>query len=314
MINHLTMITTLRCDLKCQHCLRGYADERPDFPLELLDKLLVEALPFGANHVALTGGEPHLHPQFEQLVEKIVAYGYTWHFVSNGQQTEPYLPLMEKYRESFRHVTLSIDGATAKTHDELRQRPGAFEKVVAAARRYVELGYKVRLSSTLNQKNQNELADLVELGAQLGAYALGFAGTIPTPWNQELVLSDQEALELYQQSLALRRQVSLELQTVSSLHTRGGVNFCNILNLCELAFNSRGELIFCCDTTENGAVIGALREFSLAHLIKRWLVQSSHLQAKRAEWIAAGKMGEKFDTCRFCNNFLKHQNQNSMSR
>lgn len=101
MLTNLALITTTRCDLKCQHCLRGFPKERPDFPIELLDKLLIEAIPFGVKHVGLTGGEPHLHPQFEQIVEKIVSYGYTWHFVSHGQRTEPYLPIMERYRDSF---------------------------------------------------------------------------------------------------------------------------------------------------------------------------------------------------------------------
>lgn len=77
MLTHLVIVTTLRCDLKCEHCLRGFPKERPDFPLELLDKLLTEAMPFGARHVALTGGEPHLHPRFEQMVDTIVRYGYT---------------------------------------------------------------------------------------------------------------------------------------------------------------------------------------------------------------------------------------------
>ncbi len=304
MLSHLVLINTLRCDLKCTHCLRGFPYERPDFPLDLLDKLLTEALPFGANHVALTGGEPHLHPEFDALVDKIVAYGYTWHFVTNGQQTEPYLRVLEKHREAVSHVTVSMDGATAETHDELRRRTGAFERAVAAVREYVSRGCKVRLSSTLNQKNKGEAAALLDLARELGACGINFAGTIPTEWNADLILNDRESLELYQQLVQLRESSGFPIHTVSSLYTRGGVNFCGNLNLRELVFNPRGELIFCCDTTESGAVTGSLREHSLAELVKLWLTQSHKLQAERAERIAAGNMGEKFDTCAFCNGNL----------
>jgi molybdenum cofactor biosynthesis enzyme MoaA len=70
---------------------------RPDFPLELLPRLLEEAQIFGVRHVTLTGGEPHLHTQFIELVSAIVRCRYTWNFVSNGQQTQPYLPVLERY-------------------------------------------------------------------------------------------------------------------------------------------------------------------------------------------------------------------------
>jgi MoaA/NifB/PqqE/SkfB family radical SAM enzyme len=53
MLSHITIIAAMRCDLKCAHCLRGFPKERPDFPMDLLDKLLTEALPFGAKHVAI---------------------------------------------------------------------------------------------------------------------------------------------------------------------------------------------------------------------------------------------------------------------
>ena len=310
MLTDLVLITTMRCDLKCAHCLRGFPKERPDFPLELLDKLLVEAMPFGANHVALTGGEPHLHPDFEKMVEKIIAYGYTWHFVSHGQRTEPYLRVMEKNREKVSHISLSLDGATAETHDALRSRQGAFSKVTAAARQYRELGYKVRLSTSLNRKNRHEVQALLELAHDLGDAPINMAGTIPTPWNQDLVLNDAESLDLYEKIRALKEKTGQEVRTLSSLHTRGGVNFCGNLSLRELPFNSRGELIFCCDTTHNGAVIGSLRDNSFSDLAGMWLDHSSLLQRGRLQRIVAGNMGEKFDTCAFCNAHFRPQDRN----
>ena len=97
MLDRIVLFTILRCDLNCIHCLRGHPVERPDFPLELLPRLLEEAQLFGARHVTFTGGEPHLHPQFIELASAIAEAGYTWNFVSNGQQTQPYLPVLERY-------------------------------------------------------------------------------------------------------------------------------------------------------------------------------------------------------------------------
>jgi len=307
MLNHIAIVTTLRCDLKCQHCLRGFPKQRPDFPVELLDKLLIEALPFGARHVALTGGEPGLHPHFEQIVEKIVSYGCSWHFVSNGQRTKPYLPLMERYKDQFRNVSLSLDGATAATHDKIRGRKGAFERVIGSAKEYIQAGYRVKFAAVLNRQNKDEMEGLVNLAMDLGASSIGFGGTIPTPWNQNLVLSDEESLHLWEQAAALREKLCFEVQTASALYTRGGVNFCGILNLRELAFNSRGEMIFCGDTMQHGVVIGPLAEQPLSALIQHWIEHSAALQCQRAKQIAEGNMGEGFDTCAFCNRFIMYQ-------
>lgn len=304
MLNNIAIITTLRCDLKCEHCLRGYPKDRPDFPMGLLDKLLTEAIPFGARYVGLTGGEAHLHPQFEQMVEKIVAYGYSWHFVSHGQRTEPYLPLMEKYRDHFQHVAISIDGAVASTHDEIRQKKGAFDRAIGSVKQYVQAGYKVKISTVLNQRNKHEMEAMVNLARDLGVSSIGVGGVIPITWNKHLSLSDEESLHLWQEAKDLREKTGFDVKTMSCLHTRGGVNFCNVLNFHKLTFNSRGELIFCCDTIERETVIGSLAEQSFSSLAQEWISQSSALQRERATRIANGNLGQGFDTCAFCNDYF----------
>jgi MoaA/NifB/PqqE/SkfB family radical SAM enzyme len=304
MLTKLILITTYRCDLHCQHCLQGFPREHSDFPVELLDKLLTEALPFGARHVNLTGGEAHLHPQFEHIVETIVNYGYTWGLISHGQRAEPYLPLMEKYRKQFKTVGLSIDGATSGLHDELRGRKGAFEKVTTSAKTFIEKGFEVWIKTSLNQKNKMQLEALIDLAAGLGAKGIMFAGTIPFAWNQHLLLSDEESLELYRKIIMLRPNAPVALKTSSALHTQGGVNFCQVLNLSDITISPRGNVDFCCDVHQPKGAIGSLRDNSFSALVQNWLEKSASLQRKRAEQIASGTMGKRFDTCAFCNGYF----------
>lgn len=141
----------------------------------------------------------------------------------------------------------------------------------------------------------------------MGINGIEFSGTIPAQWNQHLVLKDVEAFELFQQITEIRKNKKLKILTASALYTSGGVNFCSVLNLKNLAVNSAGDLIFCCDTIENGAIIGSLNDNPLANLIQMFLEQSAKLQSQRAEWIANGTMGEGFDTCAFCNQYFDEQ-------
>ncbi len=307
MLSRIALIVTTRCDYRCAHCLRGLSGEKVDFPLELLPGLLEQARPFGARHVALTGGEPRLHPRFAELVEMICAAGYTWHFVSNGAQVEPYLRLMERFREGFTGVSLSLDGATAEVHDAIRHKQGAFERVIAAVKRYQQAGFQVQLGACLSQLNKGQVEDLLHLAEELGVCGLKFGGTIPAPGNQALVLSEADLLGLYQQIQALREVTELPLSTFSSLYTPGGVHFCGNLELKEATFNPRGEMMFCCDTRGYGAALGSLRDGSFAGLIQEWLRAAAALQGERVRCIAEGVMGEGFDSCVFCNEYFTNR-------
>jgi hypothetical protein len=149
------------------------------------------------------------------------------------------------------------------------------------------------------------------LARELGAGNVGFGGTIPTAWNSHLLLSDEESLHLWQKANELREKTAYDIRTVSALYTRGGVNFCNVLNFRELTFNSRGELMFCCDTIEHGAVIGSLAEQSFSSLAQKWLAQSFALQQERARQITTGNMGQGFDTCAFCNRYFNPETKHS---
>ncbi len=308
MINSIVIITTLRCDLKCEHCLQGHPHERPDFPLDIYAKLLRDARPYGAKMISFSGGEPRLHPQFDEMVRLTVENGYSWNTVSNGQNVEPLLGILEKYGEDCTKIYFSLDGATPEIHDEIRQRKGAFARLENSVQAVLERGYKVGLTSCLNQKNKHQLKELIELGEKWGVNEMKFAGVIPVPGNEDLRLSDAENLELFERILELNEDTTLKLRSTSALYTRGGVEFCSVLSLRKLAFNANGEMILCCDAQQDNAVIGSLRDFTLEDIMAKCLDMSNAIRHKRLDRIRSGQMGAGFDTCAFCTNFSLKQN------
>ena len=310
MLKSIIILTTTRCDLACQHCLHGHMGDQHDFPLEVLPALLEDACKLGSRHVSLTGGEPGLHPQFTRLVETIVDAGYNWSFVSNGQCLEPYLPLVERYTKSLRHITISLDGFTSQTHDNIRNHSGSFDRALSAVKGYASMGIPLKFSTSLNRINCGEVKRMVNLAESLGVKSVRFGGTIPTDWNQYLVLNDRQSLELFQQIEELHEQQGIKLSPCSSLFTRGGINFCPALALRGVSFNARGELLFCCDMVENHGIIGSLQNESFGDLVEKRVQASANLQTYRLQRITAGNMGEGFDTCAFCNLFFrKHYGQ-----
>ena len=308
MINDIYLFTTNRCNLQCQHCLGNCSPIGNDFfPIDTLNALLNQAMIFGAKHVGLTGGEPYLHPEFSTIIKTIVEYGYTWGFVSNGQHTKTYLDLLGQYGSNLANIHISIDSTTTHLHDEIRGKEGVFQKALNAIRVYVREGYEVWINVTLNKKNQTEVGLFLDFAKKTGAVGVQFGATIPAHQNQHLVLSDKESLRLYQKISSYQNKKNVKIKIMTSLYAFGGIIFCPSLAIHTLTVNWKGEVTFCCDVQQNISVIGSLRNSSVSELIQSWLLYSTKLQINRTKLIEEGKMGEKFDTCAFCNNYFENQ-------
>ena len=115
---------TDRCNLNCQHCLRDPGLQPLDLPVALIERVLDQAKTvYAVDHVALTGGEPTLHPAFFDVVDAIAAREMTWNMVTNGSQMRFLLDgFAEKpsRRAALSMLDFSLDGATEAVHDTIR--------------------------------------------------------------------------------------------------------------------------------------------------------------------------------------------------
>ena len=107
---------TDRCNLNCQHCLRDPGLQPLDLALPLMERVLDQAKSvYAIDHVALTGGEPTLHPQFFDAVDAIAARKMTWHMVTNRSQlpfTLEGLTPKPSRRAALTMPDFSLDGAS----------------------------------------------------------------------------------------------------------------------------------------------------------------------------------------------------------
>ena len=123
---------TNRCNLRCQHCFTERHAATGDLSLEIIEKLLNEGKECDIDHLAFTGGEPAIHPQFLEIIQRVCQAGYTFSFVSNGLNFPHIYPQLLLHRQWFTGVTFSLDGASEEIHDRLRGR-GSYRRVMQAA-------------------------------------------------------------------------------------------------------------------------------------------------------------------------------------
>jgi MoaA/NifB/PqqE/SkfB family radical SAM enzyme len=116
------------CNLACRHCWLAPKHD-PDgsrhavLPVETFAKVIAEAIPLGLTTVKLTGGEPLLHPRFDEIVRIAADAKISVHVETNGMLCTPRkAAVIAAAPNAF--ASVSIDGADAGVHDWIRGATG----------------------------------------------------------------------------------------------------------------------------------------------------------------------------------------------
>jgi MoaA/NifB/PqqE/SkfB family radical SAM enzyme len=289
---------TDRCQLDCQHCLRDPARAPHDLPLAAIERALDDARRYQlASHVALTGGEPTLHPEFERVLDAIVERGFTWHMVSNGRRFARVLERIAarpERRAAFTAVDLSLDGASQATHDAIRGE-GSWRDVMAAASICVERALPFVLQMTLHARNVAEIEAMGLLASQLGAARLSFAMMQPTGTHHDaaLFLPAREWLNVQDRITRLAAALTLPVSTPEGFRVDNPQHACAPFRGEQLHVDVHGRLNLCCQHADVPSetqrdVAGDVRELGLLAAQRRMLDIINEEQLARLDAIARG--------------------------
>jgi len=178
---------TRSCNLACVHC-RAAALDRPYEGelstaecMRVMDEIADVALPI----IILTGGEPLLRPDVFELARYGNDKGFRMTMATNGTLLTS--EMVRKTLESgIQRISISIDGATAESHDAFRKMPGAFEgalRGIAAAR---EAGLDFQVNTTITHANLDEFPKIHELVVSLRAVAHHIFMLVPMGRGRDL--------------------------------------------------------------------------------------------------------------------------------
>ncbi|MBR3316473.1 MAG: radical SAM protein [Atopobiaceae bacterium] len=184
---------TGKCNFKCRHCLvSAPSAHHPQLPLEDLMHLVREMATCGINRVDITGGEPLVRNDFEQIVEALTKHGIDIGviFTNASLLTANTLDILDRWHQhpSFQ---LSFDGLGH--HDWLRGVPGAEVQADAAFKLLQERGFPVGVAMCIHKGNAESLRDTANYLAGYGAVSLKLNAPQKLGlWKQ---YSDEYALE-----------------------------------------------------------------------------------------------------------------------
>ncbi len=192
----LMLEPTHRCNLACAGCdrIRLYEQSHTqDLSLAQCREAVYQSQ---APVVTITGGEPLLYEQLNQLVEDLLRLKRHVYLCSNGVLTQTFI---ESFEPNPR-LTLNfhVDG-TGQFHDRIT-RPGTFDSVIASIRAARKKGFKVSTNTSVYRNS--EPAELEMLFSFLKS--IGVDGFLISPAfhyervEGDIFLSREQAVEKFQ--------------------------------------------------------------------------------------------------------------------
>ena len=214
---------TQACDLACLHCRAsaqpyGHPGElTTDEGKDLINQIAALQVPV----FVLTGGDPIKRPDLFELIEHARGVGVR---VSLTPSATPLLTrdvIFGLKEAGLARLAVSLDGATAFTHDLFRGMSGSFARTLDAIRWANEAGLPCQINTTFSRRNIGEIDSLVQIMESLKITLWSVFFLVPTGRGQ---LSDLLNAEEFEQIFArlhqLSKTTSFDIKTTEAQHYR----------------------------------------------------------------------------------------------
>jgi sulfatase maturation enzyme AslB (radical SAM superfamily) len=124
---------THKCNLACKHCYSNSgAVKEEELSTEQALAVVDQLADAGVTALAFSGGEPLTRKDFFEVAKHASDRGLYVSLASNGTLlTKENVQKIKQAKVNY--IDVSIDGASAKTHDDFRGVPGTFDKALAGA-------------------------------------------------------------------------------------------------------------------------------------------------------------------------------------
>lgn len=160
---------TYRCNVACVHCYATGADAGapPELTTEEVRGIFRQFADAGCLHCTITGGEPLVHPDFEEIWTIIAEQGIRRQLFTNATLVDQRMAsFLKDLPPDWIEVTLL--GADAETHDRLMGMRGSFDAALAGIRNLSNAGLRVRPKTIVMKGNLGQLRDIQKLSQTLG--------------------------------------------------------------------------------------------------------------------------------------------------
>ena len=135
---------TPQCPCNCWHCSFSDRSKKDVLSFDQLKKAISDVQDMGASVIGLTGGEPLLRDDLEDIIAAIDKRSMPIFFTTGYNLTRTRVKNLK--RAGLEIPVISLDHYTAEVHDAGRRKKGIFEHALNAIRLFQDEGFYVAVS------------------------------------------------------------------------------------------------------------------------------------------------------------------------
>ncbi|WP_407415201.1 radical SAM/SPASM domain protein, ACGX system [Methanobrevibacter sp.] len=180
------------CDQRCKHCyIFSNQDEKLNqMSWQEMEIIFDKCLEFCDEtskkpYFAITGGDPILHPNFWQLLEKLNENNVSYSIMGNPFHLNDEV-CKNLYELNCRQYQMSIDGLR-KTHDYFRQ-PGSYDTTLEKIQTLRKAKIRTSIMTTVSKKNINLIPWIIDEVVRNKVDLYSFARYCPTSPKEDIIM------------------------------------------------------------------------------------------------------------------------------
>ncbi len=234
-LEELCIEITGSCLMNCVHCSSS-CDSSTTYclPLVKVEQILSDARSLGTKVLAISGGEPLLHPNLREIITEAKKY-FEVRLYSSGYVGAAIDGITKDQAETFAALGLdkiifSLQGASPIIHESVTGTPGSFRSVHNSIANAKAAGLWVGIHFVPMKPNYRELPALIELCSELRVdefAVLRFVSQGRGKTNQSaLELAKSDFLDLITKIVFMRRDYKDRL----NIRTGCPLNFCSLID------------------------------------------------------------------------------------
>lgn len=194
---------TDRCNLNCVTCYNrsGKNVSHSEISLDALKNSIDIFLDYGVSRILISGGEPTLHSQFNQILNLIDSYpNISFGIVTNGTIDNENLADIVNTRPNIT-LQISLDGSSEEINSLTRGR-GNFAKTMEFAKKIHTASHPPYIKMVISQNNINDVENFYHLAVSLNFLPefafINHRGNACDGWDN-LSLSENQKLSVIRQ-------------------------------------------------------------------------------------------------------------------
>ncbi|NNK73782.1 MAG: GTP 3',8-cyclase MoaA [Flavobacteriaceae bacterium] len=196
---YLRISLTELCNLRCSYCMPAEGIQLlPKSHIMNYEEVFTIAKTFvdhGVNKIRLTGGEPLVRRDADQIIEKLASLNIELSITTNAVIVDRFIDCFKK--NGVNKINVSLDSLVPAKFKSITRRD-QFNKVFKNLELLIKEGFKVKLNAVLIKGfNDDEIIDFIEL-SKLWPISVRFIEFMPfdgNKWDRKNMVSLKEILD-----------------------------------------------------------------------------------------------------------------------